>query len=316
MDNMRFDGRVAIVTGAGRGVGRCHALALAERGARVVIADLGGTSDGSGASHEPADQVVQEIVGAGGDAVACYGSVTSELDTTAMVQTALDSFGRLDILINNAGISAPERFEDQTTEQFRRMLEVQYLGTVYVTKAAWPHFVQAGFGRIVNTCSEGPLGIHEMMTSYGGAKGGVIGFTLALAAESGKYGIAVNGFSPRAATRLSSPDVLSHIYDLPKETFEESMVGFPPELASPAAVYLANEHCPLNGVILVSGGGQVLRMAIMQNQGFTSDDVSLESIHTNLAQIVDMSGAQNVGVGAGGAAELPTVTLAGGDTSS
>jgi NAD(P)-dependent dehydrogenase (short-subunit alcohol dehydrogenase family) len=192
------------------------------------------------------------------------------------------------------------------------MIEVHYLGTVYVTRAAWPHLMKARRGRIVNTCSEGPLGIHEKMTSYGGAKGGVIGFTLALAAEGTKYGIAVNGFSPRIATRLSAPEVMAKVYDRPKEQFEKSMAAFPPELASPAAVYLAHESCPLNGVVLVSGGGQVLRMAIMQNQGITSDAMSVETIAANVDKIIDMSDARNIGVGVGGAAMLPEAKLAGG----
>jgi NAD(P)-dependent dehydrogenase (short-subunit alcohol dehydrogenase family) len=284
---------------------------LASRGARVVVADYGVALNGSGSSTEPAQQVVKEIEAAGGEAVACHASVADESGAEAMVQTALDTFGRLDVLVNNAGIGDPELFEDLTTEQFRRMYEVHYLGTVYVTKAAWPHFRKTGHGRIVNTCSEGPLGIHEKMTSYGGAKGGVIGFTLALAAEGPKYGIAVNGFSPRISTRLSAPEILAHVYDRPKEQFEQSMASFPPELSSPAAIYLAHESCPLNGVILVSGGGQVLRMAIMQNQGFTSEDMSLETIAANVDQIIDMSGAHNIGVGAGGAATLPSVNLAG-----
>jgi NAD(P)-dependent dehydrogenase (short-subunit alcohol dehydrogenase family) len=191
------------------------------------------------------------------------------------------------------------------------MIEVHYLGAVYVTRAAWPHFMKARGGRIVNTVSEGPLGIHEKMTSYGGAKGGVMGFTLALAAEGAKYGIAVNGFSPRIATRLSAPEVLAKVYDRPKEQFEKSMAAFPPELASPGAVYLAHESCPLNGVVLVCGGGQVLRMAIMQNQGITSDAMSIEIIAANVGKVIDMSDAQNVGVGVGGAAVLPRVSLAG-----
>jgi NAD(P)-dependent dehydrogenase (short-subunit alcohol dehydrogenase family) len=136
----------------------------------VVVADLGGALDGSGASSEPANGVVDEIRAAGGEAVACHASVADEAGAASIVQAALDAFGRLDVLINNAGISSPDRFEDQTAAQIRRLLEVHYLGTVYVTKAAWPHLISAGYGRIVNTCSEGPLGIHEMMTGYGGAK--------------------------------------------------------------------------------------------------------------------------------------------------
>jgi NAD(P)-dependent dehydrogenase (short-subunit alcohol dehydrogenase family) len=213
-----------------------------------------------------------------------------------MVQAALDTWNRLDILINNAGISDPERFEDQTFEQFRRMLDVQYLGTVFVTKAAWRHFMSVGRGRVVNTCSEGPLGIHGKMTSYGGAKGGVIGFTLALAAEAPQHGIHVNGFSPRASTRLSAPDAMAKVYDVPAEVFEESMAAYPPELASPAAVYLAHESCELNGVILVCGGGQILRLAFTENEGYRSEQMTIEEIAANVDQIVDMTDAQVVGL--------------------
>ena len=298
MTDLRFDGKVAIVTGGGRGVGRAHALSLGSRGARVVVADLGGPVDGmSGSSFAPADEVVHEIKANGGEAVACYASVAEEEGAASIAQTALDTFGRIDVVVNNAGIGDPERFEDQTTEQFRTILGVQYIGTVYVCKAAWPHLVSQGSGRIVNTCSEGPFGIHEKMTAYGGAKGGVIGFTLALAAEAPKYGLAVNGFSPRASTRLSSPEIMSKVYEVPVEHFVESMAKYTPELASPAAVYLAHESCPLNGVMLVCGGGGVLRMAFSLNAGLEGEDMSPEFIAENIDRIVDMSEAKTVELG-------------------
>lgn len=297
MSQLRFDDRVALVTGAARGVGRCHALALASRGAKVVVADYGGSADGKGSSAAPANLVVDEITAAGGEAVACIASVADEVGAASMVEAALDTWGQLDILINNAGIGDPERFEDQTIEQFRRMLDVQYLGTVFVTKAAWPHMIKARQGNIVNTCSEGPLGIHGKMTSYGGAKGGVIGFTLALAAEAPKHNVKVNGFSPRASTRLSSPDVMAKVYDTPAEYFESAMTAFPPELASPAAVYLGHQSCELNGVILVCGGGQVLRLAFSENDGYRTDDLTVEAVAANIDQILDMTSAQVVGLG-------------------
>jgi NAD(P)-dependent dehydrogenase (short-subunit alcohol dehydrogenase family) len=297
MDQLRFDDRVAIVTGGARGVGRCHALSLASRGAKVVVMDPGPSVVGTGASQGPAAEVVQEIRDAGGEAVAAFESVTDEAGAARTVELALDTFGRLDILINNAGIGDPESFEDQTTEQFRRIGEVQYFGTVFVTKAAWRHFMTSGGGRIVNTCSEGPLGIHGKMTAYGGAKGGVIGFTLALAAEGSKHNIAVNGFSPRAATRLSAPDIMSKVYDAPAELFETNMVDYPPELASPAAVYLAHESCTLNGVILVCGGGRVLRMAFSQNDGYATDDMTVEAIAEHIGEVTDMSAARVVDLG-------------------
>jgi NAD(P)-dependent dehydrogenase (short-subunit alcohol dehydrogenase family) len=305
-DQLRFDDQVAIITGGGRGMGRQHGLAMAERGAKIVVFDRGGDLDGTGSSTQPADDVVAEIKALGSDAVAFYGSVTDEADAAAAVQLALDTFGRLDILINNAGISDPELFENQTVQQFRTMCDVQYFGTVLVTKAVWPHFMANGGGRIVNTCSEGPLGIHEKMTSYGGAKGGVIGFTITLAAEGPKYGIAVNGYSPRVATRLSSPEVLSKVYDKPAEAFAKNLETLPPELASPACVYLANDACPLNGVILVAGGGQVFRLAYMENEPWSSADQSLENIAANIETIIDMGSAHNVGVGIRGMPDMPT----------
>jgi NAD(P)-dependent dehydrogenase (short-subunit alcohol dehydrogenase family) len=312
MNELRFDGKVALITGAGRGVGRTHALALAARGAKVVVADRGVALDGGGGSDGPANEVVAEIKAAGGEAVACFESVAEEKGAAAMVQSALDNFGRLDVLINNAGINGPELFEVHTAEEFRRMVEVHYLGTVYVTKAAWPHMMKAGAGRIVNTISEGPLGIHEKMTAYGGAKGGVIAFTLTLAAEAVKYGIAVNGFAPRIATRMSSPEVMSHVYGRPPEAFAHSLSTFPPELATPAMVYLSHDSCKLNGVLLASGGGQVLRIAVMENAGFTSDNITPEEIAANIDTIVDMSAAMNVGVGAGADLAMPKPKLAAG----
>jgi NAD(P)-dependent dehydrogenase (short-subunit alcohol dehydrogenase family) len=312
MTNLRFDGKVALVTGAGRGVGRTHALQLAERGAKVVVADRGVALDGGGGSNDPANEVVNEIKAAGGEAVACFESVSEEKGAAAMVQAALDNFGRLDVLVNNAGINGPQFFDVHSTEDFRRMLAVHYLGTVYVTKAAWPHLIKAGAGRIVNTVSEGPLGIHEKMTAYGGAKGGVIGLTLSLASEGKKHGIGVNGFSPRIATRMSAPEVLAHVYERPVEVFKNSMSTFPPELASPAVVFLAHESCRLNGVMLVAGGGQVLRMAIMENQGYTSENLTPEEIAANIGAIIDMSEAVNVGVGAGEGHAMPQTKLAGG----
>lgn len=312
MTELRFDGKVVLITGAGRGVGRSHALALAARGARIVVVDPGVAVDGSGGSAGPAAEVADEIRAAGGEAVACVESVTDEAGVERMIRTALDTFGRLDVVINNAGINGPELFENHTAEQFRRMCEVNYTGTVLVSHAAWKHFMKSGGGRIVNTASEGPLGIHAMMTAYGGPKGGVIGFTLALAAEGPKYGIAVNGFSPRIATRMSSPEVMSHVYGRPPESFAKLGEIFPPELASTAMVYLAHESCPLNGAILCCGGGQVLRMAIMQNQGYTSENLTAEEIAANIDKIMDMSEAANVGVGVGGAAVTSKTKLAGG----
>ena len=298
MSELRFDDRAVIVTGAGRGVGRCHALAFGARGAKVVVADLGGELDGSGSSSGPAEDVVQEIVASGGEAVACHASVADEKGAVSIVQAALDAFGRIDVVVNNAGIADPDLFEDLSLERFRKMVDVHYLGTVNVTFAAWPHMLEAGYGRVVNTTSEGALGTVPKCTSYGGAKGGVLAFTKALANDAMRHGLKVNAVAPRANTRLSAPWVLAKTYDLPEDVFTESdtMAQFRPELVSPAAVFLAHESCTLNGEVLVSGGGQVMRMVIMENEGITKDVLTPEDIADNLDRLMDLSDAHEVAV--------------------
>lgn len=291
MELLRFDGRTAIVTGAGRGVGRAHARLLAARGAQVVVADLGGQLDGSGASSEPAELVAKEIEAEGGIAVPCSASVATEEGAETIIRTALDTFGSVDVIVNNAGISQPDWFDDLTLDRFRQMIDVHYLGTVNVTRAAWPHLRNKGYGRVVNTCSEAAFGMVPKNTSYGGAKGGVFGFTRSLAIDASRHGILVNAVAPRAGTRMSDPKVLAHVYEVPEEAFGEMMEGFAPEFVAPAAAYLAHESCQLNGEVLVAGGGQVLRMAIMQTQGFTSSSLTLEDLAANLDTVLDMTGA-------------------------
>jgi NAD(P)-dependent dehydrogenase (short-subunit alcohol dehydrogenase family) len=294
MTELRFDGKVALVTGAGRGAGRSHATMLAARGARVVVADPGVSMDGSGHSAGPADEVVNEIRAAGGEAIACYESVSEEAGAAAMVAAAIDTFGGLDVVINNAGIAKPERFEDHTADEFRRMIEVHYLGTVYVCQAAWGHFVEHGGGRIVNTVSEGVMGTLPKTTAYGGAKGAVIGLTLNMAHEGVKYGISVNGFAPRVASRMSTPEVLGNVHDQPAERFAALGNVFMPELCSPAAIYLAHESCPLNGAMLVCGGGRVMRMGFWQNEGLTSAALTVEEIAAQIGSIADYGTAAEV----------------------
>ena len=231
------------------------------RGAKVVVADYGVDLDGSGSSSEPAEQVVKEIEAEGGEAVAVSADVSDEKAAATIVQSALDAFGRLDVLVNNAGIAAPlDTIENLTPANYRKMIEVHFLGTVYVTKAAWPHLVEGGYGRVVNTTSEAALGTVPKNTSYGSAKGAVLSYTRALAIDGLRHGIHVNAVAPRADTRMATPDILAHVYDAPEESFGASTAHFKPELVSPPAVYLAHESCRLNGEILVSGGGQVMRV--------------------------------------------------------
>ena len=294
MSELRFDGKSVIVTGAGRGVGRGHALLLASRGARVVVADIGGALDGSGSSAEPAEQVVNEIKAAGGEAVACHASIAEEKGAAAIVNTALDAFGGLDVVINNAGIHDPGAFSDLPLENFRRMLDVHYLGVVYVLKAAWPHLKKSGSGRVVNTCSEGMAGMHPNVSSYGAAKGSVMGLTLCLSTECEKDGIRVNAVAPRAATRLADLDTLVEAYNITMEQAKAIMAPFTPEAVAPVAAYLAHQSCELNGVVLATGGGQVQRLALMASEGVKIDGLTVEDVVANIDAVTDLSAAHIV----------------------
>jgi NAD(P)-dependent dehydrogenase (short-subunit alcohol dehydrogenase family) len=293
MQELRFDGRSVIVTGGGRGVGRSYAHLLAARGARVLVADNGGALDGTGAaSPGPADEVVEEIKAAGGEAVACYDSVADLAGGKAIVEAALDSFGRLDAVINNAGISDPEMFDDVSFEQIQRMLDVHYLGTLYVLKAAWPHLRAAGYGRVVNTCAEGMLGIHKMNVSYAGSKGGVFGITRALAIEGEACGVLVNGISPRATTRLANPEIVAKVHNRRPE--EMKLAYTAPELAAPVAAYLSHESCRLSGEVLVAGGGKVMRLVAMESKGLDDRELTPERLAENLDTVMDLTDAAHI----------------------
>jgi len=301
MSELRYDGKVAIVTGGGRGVGREHALLLARRGAKVVIVDPGVELDGTGSSNGPAAEVAAEIKAFGGEAIAAFEKVNDEVGVKRAVEAAMDSWGQIDIVVNNAGNSIQDTFDLLSIDAFRAMLDVHYIGTVLMTKAAWPYLTKAKHPRLVNTVSEGAVGLHEKGTGYGGAKGGVIGFTLTLATERHYHGVNVNGFSPRTTTRLSSPEVMSHVYNKPVEMFAKSWDTYPASHAAPVAMYLAHESCELNGVMLAGGGGVVIRLAFMENEGlrYQGDDISLETMAANIDRIIDMDSAVNVGIGAG-----------------
>lgn len=297
MSELRFDGLTAIVTGAGRGFGRCHALLLASRGANVVVADYGVEADGTGSSPEPAQQVAKEIDAAGGTAMPVFASVADEAGATEIVQTALDNFGRLDVLVNNAGIVDPHHFDELSMLQYRRMVDTHYLGTVQVTMVAWPHLREAPHGCVVNTASEAVFGNIPKCTSYAGAKGGVFAFTRSLAFERPRSGVRVNAIAPRGTTRMSDPAMLSRVFDQPEEVFHNQfMDSLKPEYVSPAVAYLAHESCPLNGETLVCGGGQVMRLATIETNGITTEAITPEFIAQNIDAVLDATGAQVIGV--------------------
>ncbi len=298
MEELRFDGRSVIVTGGGRGFGRCHALLLASRGARVVVADYGVEVDGSGSSPEPAEQVAKEITAAGGEAVPCFANVAEEAGAATIVQTALDSFGGIDVVVNNAGIWDGDWFEGVSNEQFRRMIDFHYLGTVYVSKAAWPHLKAADHGCIVNTSSEAAIGHIPKNADYAGAKGAVFSFTKSLALNGKRHGLRVNAVAPRGNTRMSGPNILARTFDRPEEEFVgEFYQQMRPEYVSPAVAFLAHESCPLNGEVIVCGGLLAMRMAVIETKGLTfTDTVTPEDLAENVDQLMDPTDAEVVSI--------------------
>ncbi|HEY6532516.1 MAG TPA: SDR family NAD(P)-dependent oxidoreductase [Acidimicrobiales bacterium] len=289
MGELRFDGRSVIVTGGGRGFGRCHALLLASRGARVVVADYGVEVDGTGSSPEPAEQVVKEIEAAGGEAVACFADVAVPADAERIVQTAVDAFGGVDVLVNNAGIWAGDWFDGLPLEQFGRMVEVHYLGTVNTCKAAWPHLKEAQNGCIVNTSSEAVIGMVPKNPDYAGAKGAVFAFTKALALNGQQFGVRVNAIAPRGNTRMSAPEILAFTMDAPVENFRnEFFDNMKPEYVSPAVGFLAHESCTLTGEVLMCGGKEAKRLALIETQGLTfTDDPTPEDLANNVEKLMD-----------------------------
>jgi NAD(P)-dependent dehydrogenase (short-subunit alcohol dehydrogenase family) len=262
MAQVELDGRVAVVTGAGGGLGRSHALALAARGAKVVINDLGGSRDGSGAGSEMADAVVAEIVAAGGEAVANYDSVATPEGGSAIVQSALDAFGRIDIIINNAGILRDVSFAKLEDEALDLVLKVHLYGAFNVTRAAWDHLKEQKYGRVVSTASGSGLYGNFGQTNYAAAKLGIVGLTRSLAIEGAKYGITANAIAPVASSRMTE-DIM------PPQLLERLQ----PEHVSPLVVFLASEACTDTGHVYSVGGGYLARVATVEGAGTTFDRV-------------------------------------------
>ncbi|MGW9131822.1 SDR family NAD(P)-dependent oxidoreductase [Streptomyces sp. NPDC055681] len=276
-----FSSHTVIVTGAGRGIGRAHAKLLAARGASVVVCDLGGDTDGEHPSAGPAEKVVKEIVEAGGTAVAATESVATEEGAAAIVRTAVDTFGRLDAVINNAGIFRPAPFDEISTETYQRYLDVHYLGSLLVSRAAWPHLAASKRGRIVNTVSGSMLGTPDMV-HYGSAKGAVYGLTRNLAVAADVAGIKVNAVAPGAGTRM----VELTGDTLPPGMLDYMMTSMPPELVAPVAAYLAHENCAVNGEVFNVAGGKVTRMVMMNTLGITDAALTPETVAERIEEIL------------------------------
>jgi len=238
----RLKGKVAIVTGAGRGIGRGEALALASEGAKVVVNDLGGTADGGGTSASPADEVVAEIKKMGGEAVANYDSVTTMQGGENIIKTAVDAFGRLDILVNNAGILRDKMVFNMTEEEWDIIMKVHLYGHFFTTKHACALFRQQRSGRIINTSSAAGLGATFGQANYGAAKEGIVGFTRQVARDMGRYGVTCNAIRPNAGTRLTLSDQLKEAWKKAgMEAAIERMEHMGPEDIAPLVVWLASD---------------------------------------------------------------------------
>ena len=261
MSGIDFNGRVAIVTGAGGGLGRNHAIELAKRRAKVVVNDLGGSRDGAGSSKSAADRVVEEIKALGGEAVPNYDNVASQKGGENIVQTALDAFGKLDILINNAGILLDSTFGKMDETKWDTVVAVHLKGTFCVTKPAFLQMMRQNYGRIVMTASGSGLFGNFGQSNYASAKMGVVGFANVLKLEGAKYNIKTNVIVPIAGTRLTEDIV-------PPELFRMMKVDF----VTPAVLYMCSEQCQDSGVVINAGLGYFSRSAIMTGEGaFLSD---------------------------------------------
>jgi 3-hydroxyacyl-CoA dehydrogenase/3a,7a,12a-trihydroxy-5b-cholest-24-enoyl-CoA hydratase len=270
----RFDGRVAIITGAGSGLGRSHALLLAQRGAKVVVNDLGGSARGEGSSTTAADRVVEEIRAHGGEAVANHDSVE---DGVKIVQAAIERFGRVDIVINNAGILRDKALHKMSDEDWDLVLRVHLLGAFRVTRAAWPHLKEQRFGRVLFTTSGAGLYGNFGQANYAAAKMGLVGLTRALAEEGRASAIQVNAIAPVAASRLTEAGM--------PETIKQRLR---PEHVSPLAAYLCHESCSESGGVFEVGGGFFAKLRFERSEGLklpADSSIEIERLAEGFARV-------------------------------
>jgi NAD(P)-dependent dehydrogenase (short-subunit alcohol dehydrogenase family) len=278
MADLGFDGRVAIVTGAGNGLGRAHARLLAARGAQVVVNDLGGAVDGAGASSGPAATVAREIEDAGGVALANTDTVATLEGGRALVDAAVQAFGRVDIVVNNAGILRDRAFHNLTPDELDPVLDVHLRGSFFVTIPAWRAMRERGYGRVVFTSSASGILGNFGQANYGAAKMGVVGMTRVLAIEGARHGIRVNAIAPMARTRMTD-GLLGDMHD-----------RLDPELVSPVAAWLAHERCSVTGEVFTVGGGRVGRMFVGVTPGYFKPDLTIEDVDAHLDEIRDEAG--------------------------
>jgi NAD(P)-dependent dehydrogenase (short-subunit alcohol dehydrogenase family) len=275
MPNLYFDERVAVVTGAGRGLGRSHALELARRGARIVVNDVGGSVNGEGSSSDAAQAVVDEIAAFGGTAVANHDSVATAAGGQAIIDAALDAFGRLDILVNNAGIIRDKAFHKMDGPMIDAVIDVHLKGALFVSQPAFKVMRERKYGRIINTSSASGLFGNFGQANYGAAKAGVAGLTRVLALEGAAHGIAVNAIAPIADTRMTT----GLLGDL------TNRVG--PASVSQVVAYLAHEQCAVNGNVYSVAGGRVARIFVAETSGTVFDELTAEAVRDQLNSIED-----------------------------
>ena len=277
--DLGYDGKVAIITGAGGGLGRQHALLMASRGALVVVNDLGGAVDGSGSDKGAAQKVVDEIVALGGEAVADTNSVSTPEGGEAIVAGAVKAFGRVDIVINNAGILRDKSFHNMDPSLMNPVFDVHLKGAFHVTQPAFVLMREQGYGRIVSTSSAAGIFGNFGQTNYGAAKMGLVGFTRVLAVEGAKYNIKANAIAPLALTRMT------------ESLFSGAMAEkLQPGLISPIVAYLAHEDCPVSGEVYSVGGGRVARVFIAETEGYHNANLTMEDVRDNFAQIRNEEG--------------------------
>lgn len=284
MSELRFDGRVAVITGGGRGLGAAYAKLLAEKGCKVVVNDLGAPIKGDGNDASVAQQLVDEIVAAGGEAVADSNSVATPEGAQAIVQTALDAYGKVDILIYNAGNVRYGTIRELSFEDFQSVVDVHLMGAFYMVKAIHPLMCDAGYGRIVLTSSIGGIYGNNRCVNYGVSKSGMIGLNNVAALEGEEFDVKSNVIVPSAVTRMAEGLDISQYP--PME----------PELVSPAVAWLAHERCDVSGEMIAAIGGRIARAFIAETKGVYQPSWTIDEVDQAMAQIHDKSDVQDFGL--------------------
>lgn len=292
MTELRFDGQVGVITGAGRGLGRAYACLLAARGARVVVNDLGRSVTGAGSRQDAAGATANDIIDGGGLAVADTSDIATAAGGQAVIDTALNTWGRVDIVINNAGTVQDCAFDEMSDDRVSPLLDVHLKGAFFVTRPAWKVMRENGYGRIVNTCSAAGILGAERMSNYGAAKTGLIGLTRVLAAEGASLGIKVNAIAPIAATRMldHSMNSVTELADeaaaaVAEEVMRPFLSRLDPALVAPVVAFLAHRQCPVSGEIYTAGAGHVSRFFIGRTPGYRNPTLSTEDVAAHFDEI-------------------------------